>query len=90
MKKKIISIGVCLVIIFSLLGCGVSPDASSNSMPEKAEILPPANVSKMGEPMTQDEIAYYLAKIEANLTVERTGHELSPSELQAFREFAEA
>lgn len=40
-------------------------------------------------PMTKEEIEYYLAKIETNLTLERTGYELAPDSLRRFKKFAE-
>ncbi len=92
MKKKLVAIGLCLVFVFSLIGCNspenLEPDTTG--LNNGTEITLPVNVSKEGEPMTKDEIEYYLAKIEANLTLERTGQELLPSDLQLFREFAEA
>lgn len=86
-----------LVMLLFLVACESSNDLSTEMPPAEStssgtdtlEIVPPANISKEGEPMTPDEIEYYLATIEANLTEERTGKALEPSSLANFRRFAE-
>ena len=52
---------------------GTTSSGPTASKTTSSEIVPPASVSKEGEPMTVDEVEYYLATIEANLTLERTG-----------------
>ncbi|NMA70196.1 MAG: hypothetical protein GX958_12395 [Desulfitobacterium sp.] len=93
MKKKLVLLGLSLFMTVFLIGCNTSGNEETNTLPsvsDKEDISLPVITSKEGEPMTNDEIKYYLAKIEANLTVERTGYELLPDSLQRFKEFAEA
>jgi len=91
--RKLVILGFSLVLAVFLLGCNSSGSEKASTPPQenaKQEISLPVNISNLGEPMTKDEIEYYLAKIEANLTLERTGYELSPDSLKRFRQFAEA
>ncbi len=60
-----------MTMAFALTGCCILTKVFKE---KPAEIPPPAKVSKAGEPLTAEEVAYYMGKIKANLTVERTGH----------------
>lgn len=91
MNKRLVLV-LMMVMLLSFVACGCSSDPpveTTASGTESSEIVPPANVSKEGEPMTPEEIEYYMATIEANLIPERTGKGLDPGTLASFRKFAE-
>lgn len=69
--KKIFSLMIMLILAISLVACASQEKDSTVVKP--TELEPPTNVSGEGEPITPEEIEYYLSKIEANLTKERTG-----------------
>jgi len=81
--KKLLILLVVAMTAFALAGCC---PWSKICTTKPSEIPPPAKVSRPGEPLTPQEVDYYMAKIKANLTVERTGY--PPENLADIEKFA--
>ena len=62
-----------------------SENAGVSNAPQK-----PSYITQPGEPITQEEIEYYLTLCKNNLTKERTGHEMTQETVDRFRKFLEA
>lgn len=81
--KKIRTLILLITVVLALAGCCVV----SKICPVKPSAIPsPARISQPGEPLTPEEVDYYMAKIKANLTLERTGY--PPENLADIEKFA--
>ena len=76
------------ILAVSLAGCASDGAKLSSTGSNAPEVI--AGASLPGEPLTQAEVDHYLAKIEQNLTEERTGRAPEPSSFERIRAFAEA
>lgn len=83
---KLVGGAVALSMAVPMIAYASSP---SDSAAATSEIVEPTKVSQQGEPMTQEEVDYYMAKYLANLTFERTGHPLNYATVERIRTFAE-
>lgn len=82
--KKLLMFLMTLALALALTACSSLTKTFDLKSPE---ISPPAKISQPGEPLTEEEVAYYMAKIKANLTVERTGRQ--PQNLADIQKFAQ-
>lgn len=86
--RKGLPLCAAAALALSMAGCATGSEPLSSTGSNAPEVV--AGASLPGEPLTQAEVDYYLAKIEANLTEERTGRAPEPTSFERIRAFAEA